>query len=152
MLTTNSISHSALLYISLMRLSLYHLTPVVRLGRLCCPRSEQKRFVEESPPAHQTLNKTTSLPPSSFTLQGRLTLATPLQLACSLWCGLSGGEHTSAAPCSLNEMPVSEGASRTVKKKQKKNSWAVHPPPHGWWRRLLKCTQPVRAGQATNFT
>lgn len=70
--------------------------------------------------AHQTLNKTTflSLLPS-FTLQGHLTLATPLQLACSLWCGLSGGEHTTAAPCSTNEMPVREGASGTVKVKNK---------------------------------
>lgn len=84
------------------------------------PKVRTKAVCGGEPPAHQTLNKTTSLPPSSFTLQGRLTLATPLQLACSLWCGLSGGEHTSAAPCSPNEMPVSEGASRTVKKKPDK--------------------------------
>lgn len=77
--------------------------------------------------------KTTSLPPSSFTVQGRLMLATPPQLACSLWCGLSGGEHTGAAPRSPNEMPVSEGACGTVKvKKKKKNSGGVRAPDHGW--------------------
>lgn len=53
--------------------------------------------------------------PSSFTLQGHLMLATPLQLACSLWRGLSGGEHASTALRSPNEMPVSEGACETVK-------------------------------------
>lgn len=62
------------------------------------------------------------MPPSCFTLQGHLTLATPLQLACSLRCGVSGGEHTTAAPCSPNEMPVREGASRTVKVKKKKKT------------------------------
>lgn len=48
-------------------------------------------------------------------------LATPPQLACSLWRGLSGGEHTSTAPCSPNEMPVSEGACGTVKEGGEKN-------------------------------
>ena len=91
---------------------------------------DKKRFFffffcgREPPPAHQTLNKKKkkkpSPPPSSFTIQGRLMLATPPQLACSLWCGLSGGEHTSAAPRSPNEMPVSEGACGTVKVKKKK--------------------------------
>lgn len=93
---------------------------VVRLGYRCCPRSGQKRFVEESPlcpPDAKT--KPLLLPPSSFTIQGRLMLATPPQLACSLWRGLSGGEHKSTAPCSPNEMPVSEGACGTVKLQKK---------------------------------
>lgn len=61
-------------------------------------------------------------------------LATPLQLACSLWRGLSGGEHTSTVLCSPNEMPVSEGACGTVKvkKKERKTSRGVCAPPHGW--------------------
>lgn len=61
------------------------------------PRLGQKAACGGEPPARQTLNKTTSfafLPPF-FAIQGRLTLATPPQLACSLWRGLSGGEHTS---------------------------------------------------------
>ncbi|TNN75499.1 hypothetical protein EYF80_014311 [Liparis tanakae] len=45
----------------------------------------------------------------------RLMLATPLQLACSLWRGLSGGKHASAALCSPNETPVGNGARGAVK-------------------------------------
>jgi len=47
-------------------------------------------------------------------------LATPLQLACSPWRGLSGGERTSAALCSPNETPVSNGACGAVEVRRKK--------------------------------
>lgn len=68
------------------------------------PKVRTKAVCGGEPPARQTLNKTTSLPPSSFfffkffffATQGRLTLATPPQLACSLWRGLSGGERASS--------------------------------------------------------
>lgn len=70
-------------------------------------------------------------------------LATPPQLACSPWRGLSGGEHASMALCSPNEMPVSEGACGTVKvkylyvlkkkkKKIRKPSRGVSAPSRGW--------------------
>lgn len=117
---------------------------------LCPPDAAQNHFSASFPPP--------------FTPQGRLTLATPLQLACSLWCALSGGRRMSAAPCSPNEMPVNEGASGTVRVKKKKinfkkkekeklpgcsrtTTWVV-----AAGRRQWTCAQQACAGQAANFT
>lgn len=103
---------------------------VVRLGWLCSPRSGQKWFEEESPLPTRRWTKPLRWPLSSFTIQGRLTLATPPQLACSLWRGLSGGAHTHTSTpfCSPNEMPVSENACGTVKVKKKGGKEKENPP------------------------
>lgn len=145
MLMTYSISHAVSLYISLIKL--YDRTPAVRL---CCPRSGQKCVAgERAPPYHQTLNTSASLPPSSLAAQGRLLLVTPLQLACSLWCGLSGEQRHPALLMRCQSVKVPAGLWKWNKK-----------PPGVFMHRLMggggggygSAHSWSRAGHATNFT